>query len=116
MPTLKEKFAAKMVPMREKVQGILKQSGEMKISDVSIAQAYGGMRSVKCMVWETSALDPIEGIRFRGFTIPELRTKLPKAPGGEEPLPEGIFYLLLTGDLPTEDDVKEGPGRRRASS
>ena len=107
MPSLKEKFAAKMVPMREKVQGILKQSGEMKISDVSIAQAYGGMRSVKCMVWETSALDPIEGIRFRGFTIPELREKLPKAPGGEEPLPEGIFYLLLTGELPTAADVVE---------
>jgi citrate synthase len=104
---LKEKFAAKMVPMRERVQKILKEHGEMKIGDVSVAQAYGGMRSVKCMVWETSALDPIEGIRFRGFTIPELREKLPKAPGGAEPLPEGIFYLLLTGDLPTDADVKE---------
>jgi citrate synthase len=107
MASLKEKFTAKMVPMRERVQKILKENGEMKIGDVSIAQAYGGMRSVKCMVWETSALDPIEGIRFRGFTIPDLRAKLPKAPGGEEPLPEGIFYLLLTGDLPTADDVKE---------
>jgi citrate synthase len=105
--SLKEKFAAKMVPMRERVQKILKEHGEMKVGDVSVAQAYGGMRSVKCMVWETSALDPIEGIRFRGFTIPELREKLPKAPGGAEPLPEGIFYLLLTGDLPTDDDVKE---------
>lgn len=107
MASLKEKFAAKMVPMRERVQKILKEHGEMKVGDVSVAQAYGGMRSVKCMVWETSALDPIEGIRFRGFTIPELREKLPKAPGGAEPLPEGIFYLLLTGDLPTNDDVKE---------
>jgi len=107
MASLKEKFSAKMVPMRERVQKILKENGEMKIGDVSIAQAYGGMRSVKCMVWETSALDPIEGIRFRGFTIPELREKLPKAQGGEEPLPEGIFYLLLTGDLPTVDDVKD---------
>jgi len=107
MASLKEKFAAKMIPTREKVQGILKTYGEMKISDVSIAQAYGGMRSVKCMVWETSALDPIEGIRFRGFTIPELREKLPKAPGGEEPLPEGIFYLLMTGELPTNDDVMD---------
>jgi citrate synthase len=105
--SLKEKFAAKMVPMRERVQKILKEHGEMKVGDVSVAQAYGGMRSVKCMVWETSALDPIEGIRFRGFTIPELRDKLPKAPGGAEPLPEGIFYLLLTGDLPTNDDVNE---------
>jgi len=107
MPSLKEKLAAQIGPMRDKVQGILKQSGEMKVGDVSVAQAYGGMRSVKCMVWETSALDPMEGIRFRGFTIPELREKLPKAPGGEEPLPEGIFYLLLTGELPTEADVRD---------
>jgi citrate synthase len=107
VPSLKEKLAAKIGPMREKVSGLQKQSGDMKISDVSLAQAYGGMRSVKCMVWETSALDPIEGIRFRGFTIPELREKLPKAPGGAEPLPEGIFYLLLTGELPTAADVAE---------
>ncbi|MGB8952135.1 MAG: citrate (Si)-synthase, eukaryotic [Candidatus Aminicenantales bacterium] len=106
MASLKEKFAEKMVPMREKVQKFIKEQGETKISDVTVAQAYGGMRGVKCMVWETSALDPMEGIRFRGFTIPELRQKLPKAPGGEEPLPEGIFYLLLTGDLPTDADVK----------
>jgi len=106
MATLKEKFAQKIGPMRERVQKILKDHGDFKISEVTVAQAYGGMRGVKCMVWETSELDPYEGIRFRGFTIPELREKLPKAPGGEEPLPEGIFYLLLTGELPTDEDVK----------
>ena len=104
---LKEKFASKMVPMRERIQKVLKEHGDMKISDVTIAQAYGGARSVKCMVWETSALDPMEGIRFRGYTIPELQQKLPKAPGGEEPIPEGIFYLLLTGDMPTYEDTVE---------
>jgi citrate synthase len=52
-------------------------------------------------------LDPMEGIRFRGYSIPEVREKLPKAAGGEEPLPEGIFWLLLTGELPTKDDVRE---------
>lgn len=107
MASLKEKLVSKLGPMREQVSSIVKGHGDFKISDVSITQAYGGMRGVKCMVWETSALDPMEGIRFRGFTIPELQEKLPKAPGGEEPIPEGIFYLLLTGDLPTEDDVKE---------
>jgi len=105
--TLKEKFASKMGPMRERIQKVLKEHGEMKISDVTIAQAYGGARSVKCMVWETSALDPMEGIRFRGYTIPELQQKLPKAPGGEEPIPEGIFHLLLTGDMPTYQDTVE---------
>jgi len=107
MASLKEKFSSKLGPVREKVKTIIKEHGDQKISDVTVAQAYGGMRGVKCMVTETSALDPYEGIRFRGFNIPELREKLPKAPGGEEPLPEGIFYLLLTGELPTEEDVKE---------
>ena len=107
MANLKEKFASKMVPMRERIQKVLKEHGDMKISDVTIAQAYGGARSVKCMTWETSALDPMEGIRFRGFTIPELQQKLPKAPGGEEPIPEGIFHLLLTGDMPTYQDTVE---------
>jgi len=106
MATLKEVFAGKMVPMRERIQKILKENGEMKIADCTIAQAYGGMRSVKSMVWEVSALDPNEGIRFRGFTIPELQAKLPKFPGTEEPIPEGLFYLLLTGDVPTLEDAR----------
>jgi citrate synthase len=105
MATLKEKFAAKIPAMQERIKGILKEHGDMKLSEVSIAQAYGGARGVMCMIWDTSLLDKFEGIRFRGFTIPELRDKLPKAKGGKEPLPEGIFYLLLTGDLPTEEDV-----------
>jgi citrate synthase len=105
MATLKEKFAGKMVPMRERIQKILKENGEMKIADCTIAQAYGGMRSVKCMVWEVSALDPNEGIRFRGLTIPELQAKLPKLPGTEEPITEGLFYFLLTGDVPTLEDA-----------
>ncbi len=107
MASLKEKLASKIGPMREKVGSIVKGQSDFKISDVTVAQAYGGMRGVKCMVWETSALDPMEGIRFRGFTIPELQEKLPKAPGGEEPIPEGIFYLLLTGEMPGEEDVRE---------
>ncbi len=107
MATLKEKFAAKVPPMQEKVKAILKEHGEKKLSDVTISQAYGGVRDVLCMIWDTSLLDKFEGIRFRGFTIPELQQKLPKAKGGAEPLPEGIFYLLLTGDLPTEADVAE---------
>jgi citrate synthase len=47
-----------------------------------------------------------EGIRFRGKTIPECQAQLPKAPGGSEPLPEGLFWLLLTGEVPTDAQVK----------
>lgn len=46
-----------------------------------------------------------EGIRFRGKTIPEIQELLPKAPGGSEPLPEGLFWLLVTGEIPTQEQV-----------
>ncbi len=93
--------------MQQRVKSLMTEHGDKVISEVTVGQAYGGMRGVKCIVTETSALDPFEGIRFRGFNIPQLQEKLPKAPGGEEPLPEGLFWLLLTGDLPTENNVKE---------
>lgn len=67
---------------------------------------YGGMRGIKGLVWETSVLDPDEGIRFRGLSIPECQQQLPKVKGGEEPLPEGLFWLLVTGEIPTEAQVK----------
>uniref|UniRef100_A0A4W2EPI9 Citrate synthase n=1 Tax=Bos indicus x Bos taurus TaxID=30522 RepID=A0A4W2EPI9_BOBOX len=46
-----------------------------------------------------------DGIRFRGYSIPECQKLLPKAKGGEEPLPEGLFWLLVTGQIPTEEQV-----------
>lgn len=61
---------------------------------------------MKGLVTETSVLDPNEGIRFRGYSIPECQEKLPKAAGGEEPLPEALFWLLCTGDIPTEAQTK----------
>ena len=67
---------------------------------------YGGMRGIKGLVTETSVLDPDEGIRFRGYSIPECQKLLPKAAGGTEMLPEGLFWLLLTGDIPTDAQVK----------
>lgn len=69
-------------------------------------QIYGGQRGIKALVWEGSVLDSEEGIRFRGKTIPEVQKELPKAPGGNEPLPEGLFWLLLTGEVPTEGQVR----------
>lgn len=104
---LKERLAAKLETARSAIRDLLVRHGERKLSEVTVAQAYQGMRDVKCLVTETSLVDPYEGIRFRGYAIGDLRQKLPKAPGGEEPLPEGVFFLLLTGDLPTEEDVRE---------
>lgn len=75
------------------------------IGDVTIDMIYGGMRDVKGLVYETSLLDSNEGIRFRGKTIFECQAELPRAKGGEEPLPEGLFWLLVTSQVPTQEQV-----------
>ena len=63
------------------------------------------MRGIKGLVTETSVLDPEEGIRFRGYTIKDCQNLLPKAPNGKEPLPEGVLFLLLTGQIPSDEQV-----------
>merc|ERR1712050_700312 len=102
---LKSVLAEKIPPFQEEVKAFRKQHGNTKIGEITIDMLYGGMR-MKGLVTETSVLDPAEGIRFRGYTIPECQELLPKAPGGQEPLPEGLFWLLLTGDIPSEDQVR----------
>ena len=66
---------------------------------------------VRDIIWSVvcwSSSSPIEeGIRFRGKTIPECQAQLPKAPGGSEPLPEGLFWLLVTGEVPSQEQVAE---------
>ncbi|MBI3501688.1 MAG: citrate (Si)-synthase [Bacteroidetes bacterium] len=105
MDTLQEKFGEKALPIAADVKAFIKEHGEKKLGEYTIAQTYQGMKGIVGLITETSKLDPEEGIRFRGYSIPELRDKLPKAPKGFEPLPEGIFYLMLMGELPSKDDV-----------
>jgi len=107
MSALKEKLGKKIEEWRPRTTKLLKDFGDVKVSDVTISQVIGGARGVKCLTTDISYLDPYEGIRFRGFTIPEVMEKLPKVPGQEMPYVEGFFYLLLTGDLPNEKDAAE---------
>jgi citrate synthase len=105
MEVIKERFKSTADKLAAEIRDILKTHGNKKIGEVTLSQIYQGMRGMTGLVTETSLLDANEGIRFRGYSIPELQKKLPKAKGGDEPLPEGLFYLMLMGELPTESDV-----------
>jgi citrate synthase len=105
MEVIKDRFKAKSDQLATEIKNILKTHGNKVIGEVTLSQIYQGMRGMTGLVTETSLLDASEGIRFRGYSIPELQKKLPKAKDGDEPLPEGLFYLMLMGELPTADDV-----------
>jgi citrate synthase len=107
MSFTKERFKTKADAVAAEIKELLKDHGNDKIGEVTLAQIYQGMRGITGLVTETSLLDAQEGIRFRGYSIPELQQRLPKAQGGTEPLPEGLFHLMLLGELPTDDDVHE---------
>lgn len=101
---LKERLIELMPEKQAALKTLKKEHGKKIVDKVTIDQLVGGARSIKSMLWETSLLDAEEGIRFRGYTIPELQEALPSYSGkqGDEPTPEGLFWLLLTGEVPTK--------------
>jgi citrate synthase len=92
MATLKETLAAEIPAWRRDIKQLLAEHGDKVISQVSVAQAYGGQRGVKCLVCDTSVVDPEKGLVIRGRPISELIDRGPAE----------VFYLLCTGELPDE--------------
>ncbi|MBI5533638.1 MAG: citrate (Si)-synthase [Deltaproteobacteria bacterium] len=95
MSILKEKFAKKVPEIRDRYKNMVKEHGAVKLAEVSVATLYGGLRGVKGMVCDTSSVPPDRGLLIRGRPIGELTDKLP----------EEIFYLLLTGELPNKEEL-----------
>ena len=106
MDKIKEQFRDTFPSIVADTKAFLKENADQKVGEIKLGQLYGGMRGMPALICETSKLDPEEGIRFRGYSIPELQEKLPKYPGGEQPLPEGLFHLMLMNELPTEDQAR----------
>jgi len=106
--SLSERVRQLVPSMRQHISDVKKKYGDKSLGDTTVAMALGGMRGIKGLVTETSLLDAEKGITFRGYTIPQLQELLPKAKNnGSEPLPEGLLWLLLTGEIPSEQQVRQ---------
>jgi citrate synthase len=105
MNNLKEVLYKKIEGHRPRTKRLAKEYGDKVVDQVKAGQIVGGMRGIKCLISDISYLDPYEGIRYRGYTLPEVFEKLPKAEGAEMPYVEGLYYLLLTGEIPTKEQV-----------
>jgi citrate synthase len=105
MEYIKNRFYEKASKHVADYNALKKNFSDKIIANVTIGQVLTGMKGVPSLLTETSKLDANEGIRFRGYSISELRAKLPRMHPEGEPLPEGLFYLLLIGEIPEREDV-----------
>jgi citrate synthase len=95
-----------IIPAKRELLKKVKAHSSKVIGEVKVENTIGGMRGLKAMVWEGSVLDADEGIRFHGRTIKECQRELPKGTTGTEMLPEAMFWLLLTGTVPSVTQVR----------
>jgi citrate synthase len=95
MATLQETLANKIPVWREEIGKVRKEFGDKVVSEVTVNQAYGGMRGVKGMICDTSVVEPDKGLIIRGHPLLEIKHLWP----------EEIFFLLLTGEMP-DDEAK----------
>eukprot|EP01006_Ploeotia_vitrea_P010901 TRINITY_DN28817_c0_g1_i1.p1 TRINITY_DN28817_c0_g1~~TRINITY_DN28817_c0_g1_i1.p1 ORF type:complete len:461 (-),score=-4.98 TRINITY_DN28817_c0_g1_i1:131-1513(-) len=112
---LKEQIPAKQAALKK----LKEEYGAKSLGNVTVDQCIGGGRDVMSMYYETSLLDAHEGIRFRGYSIPELQEKLPTyagTPGNGQPLPEALLWLLLTSEIPTVEQTRALSEELRARS
>ena len=96
MAKLQTRMAQLIPEWRQEIRTLVQTHGDTKISDVTVAQAYGGMRGVKGMVCDTSEVPPDVGLLIRGTPIAEQSDRTP----------EDVFYLLCTGEMPSSRDSR----------
>ena len=104
---LHDKIEAQLPAWRDRIKSLSKEHAEVVVDHVTVGQIVGGMRDIKSLLTDISFVDPAEGIRFRGMSIPELLKALPKGRGNKMPLVGGLFYLLMIGEVPTRDQALE---------
>lgn len=105
--TLKETLQEVIPAKQEQLKQLKAEHGQTSVGDVKVENIIGGMRGIKAMLWEASVLDPNEGIRFHGLTIPDCQKQLPPAEGGKEMAAESMLWLLLTGKVPTIEQSRQ---------
>ena len=97
MNSLKKELQNQIPKVQNEIKELLNEKGDKTISEVTVSQAYSGMRGIKAFVCDTSSVSPEKGLIIRGIPLLEI-THI---------LPEEVFFLLLTGRLPDDKEIND---------
>ena len=106
LSTLKETLRQQIPVEIEKIKLIKKDHGEKIIDKVTVNKCLNGSRDIKSIFWEPSLLDSNKGICFRNYSLEECQEKLPTFKKNGEIIPEAMFWLLITGRIPSGGDIE----------
>lgn len=102
---LHDRLEKKINIARERMESLVADYRDKKVEDVTVSHIFGGLRGVDLLISDVSYVDPQEGLQYRGYPVQEFLEKLPKADGSTMPLAGGVYYLLLMGEMPTQQDA-----------
>ena len=97
MSLLKQELRKQIPRVQNEIKQLIIDKGDEKISDVTVAQAFSGLRGIKAFVCDTSSVSADKGLIIRGIPLLEI-THIS---------PEEVFFLLLTGRLPNKDELAD---------
>ena len=97
MSLLKQELRKQIPRVQNEIKQLIIDKGDEKISDVTVAQAFSGLRGIKAFVCDTSSVSADKGLIIRGIPLLEI-THI---------LPEEVFFLLLTGRLSSKDELTD---------
>ena len=104
---IEDRIASKLPEEKERMTRLMKENGSFSVAEVTVDQIYSGIRGVPIQVSDVSYVDPGEGLRLRGYTVQQVLDQLPKADHGDFPLAGGLYYLLMTGEMPTQQEAQQ---------
>ncbi len=97
----------KITEQQKLMAAFKKEHSEAVVGNIKVGSVLGGMHGMLGMIYQTSKLHPTMGINYRGHDLHTIIKRAQKAPGGEQPLPEAILWLLLSGEFPTKEEMEE---------
>ncbi|GAB4315333.1 MAG: citrate (Si)-synthase [Candidatus Zixiibacteriota bacterium] len=97
MSSLRDTLMELIPKWRDDMRTFASEHGDAEVAKITLKQVLGGARGIRALICDTSSVEPDRGLVIRGIHVSELTDRLP----------EEILWLLLTGSLPTESQLRD---------